>query len=140
MEQTAQTERGRGVMYSIPVRAMPKYRPRLAGGDGRSGHAYNLKRYRDWKEQTAWAIMAVVKGQSFPLTTDCALTLRIAYCKHGAGDIDNLAGGFMDAANHVLWDDDRRVRELHVYLDRHTGKPDSISFHLKRKDISVKAD
>lgn len=34
-------------------------------------------------------------------------------------------------ANAVLWDDDKRVKELHVYIARHTGKPDSIAFTLE---------
>jgi Holliday junction resolvase RusA-like endonuclease len=81
------------------------------------------------------------------LDTPCALTLHIALATHyttiaatakrkeyqraipNTGDVDNLAGAFMDAGNGILYRDDSLVVALHATLDRH-APADSVSFEI----------
>ena len=64
----------------------------------------------------------------YPADTPLALTLHFTYRTHRTADIDNLAGGFMDAANGILWDDDKQV--AHLTVTRTVTGTDSISFAL----------
>jgi Holliday junction resolvase RusA-like endonuclease len=78
------------------------------------------------------------------LDTPCALTLHIALATHyttiaatakrkeyqraipNTGDVDNLAGAFMDAGNGILYRDDAHVALLGAYKAR--SHEDSVSF------------
>ena len=65
---------------------------------------------------------------AYPLTTPCALTLHLCLRPRGGHppDADNLAGGFMDAANTILYTDDAQVLLLGAYKARNPA--DSIAF------------
>ena len=91
-------------IYVIPMRGKPKQRPRVAGK-----RAYMTKEYTAWKLDLKNRLLAKrarrVKG---------AVELDIQFMFRGGriGDIDNLAGGVMDAANGILYRDDKQVVEL----------------------------
>ena len=87
--------------YVLEVR-MPlfsKARPRLT----RSGHAYMPQTYKD--AQAEMRRQLTKQWSEEPLSGPIALHL----CVHGEarGDSDNIAGALMDAANGILWTDDR---------------------------------
>jgi Holliday junction resolvase RusA-like endonuclease len=128
-------------MPIITIRALPKERPRAAMA-GIHPHVYNKAEYNAYLSDCA----TLLRNLRLPVFTQpCALTLhfaqavRIAHVAASAkrkaysrriqpsGDADNLAGGFMDAANTILYTDDVLVHELHVTLDRHAAA-DAIHF------------
>lgn len=76
-----------------------KARPRLT----RTGHAFMPPAYK-----LAQAEMRKLIGQQWskgPLEGPVSLTLLVK--GEGRGDTDNIAGAFMDAAQGILWLDDR---------------------------------
>lgn len=93
---------------------------------------YNPTEYTEWKkivaEHLMWqgavlldepvSLSVAFSRQSFDLYVS---PLGIGDNKRtdmAAGDIDNLCGGIMDAANGVLWKDDRSVWNLESELRR----------------------
>jgi Holliday junction resolvase RusA-like endonuclease len=76
-----------------------KARPRLT----RSGHAYMPQAYKDAQAEMRRQLTKQWSGE--PLSGPVALYL----CVHGEAraDSDNIAGALMDAANGILWTDDR---------------------------------
>ena len=89
-------------------------------------------RYREAKKLLAHELWLIARERPdtypYPGDTPLALTLHFTYRTHRTADIDNLAGGFMDAANGILWDDDKQV--AHLTVTRTVTGTDSISFTL----------
>ena len=88
--------------------------------------------YVAWRTQVQHALLHLRATQQIcdmPHTQPVCLTLHLQLKPRGGhpSDADNLAGGFMDAANGVLYTDDKLVIELHVTLDRHAAA-DAIHF------------
>lgn len=87
--------------YILEVR-MPlfsKARPRLT----RFGKAYMPQAYKDAQVEMRRQLTKQWSGE--PLVEPIALYLRVY--GEGRGDSDNIAGAVMDAANGILWADDR---------------------------------
>lgn len=76
-----------------------KARPRLT----RFGKAYMPQAYKD--SQAEMRRQLASQWTDEPLTGPMALYLRVY--GEGRGDTDNIAGAIMDAANGILWTDDR---------------------------------
>jgi Holliday junction resolvase RusA-like endonuclease len=120
-------------MVLIPLRPLSKPRPRVV-----RNHTYMPAAYVHWLAAMRTALHAYVATRAnpdmrntqpaYPLTTPCALTLHLQLKPRGGHppDADNLAGGFMDAANGILYKDDAQVSLLGAYKARNPA--DSISF------------
>jgi Holliday junction resolvase RusA-like endonuclease len=70
--------------------------------------------YLDWKEVVGWEI----REQAGQPLLDGALGVKIELYGKGVfkGDIDNYVKSVLDAANGILWHDDRQVKILSVEL------------------------
>lgn len=111
----------------LEVAAMPKARPRF----GR-GRAYMDSDYEAWKAGVAQeARLRGVPLLDEPLSLSVALSrrstlIRVSTLDHLpnnrrgtlTGDVDNYAGGIMDALEGVAWVNDRQINELTVRLER----------------------
>jgi len=78
---------------------------------------YNPPAYEDWKRDVHKMLLQL----HLPvLRIPCALTLHMRLTPRGGHkpDVDNLAGGFMDAANGVLYQDDAQTALLGAYKAR----------------------
>ena len=73
-------------------------------------------RYLDSKGSVAWqyeAQMAMNDWAMLPGQTPLSVHIEFGYCKHNQ-DIDNLAKAMLDAANGIVWPDDRWIDALDV--------------------------
>lgn len=62
------------------------------------------------------------QGVTEPLEGEVAVELNV-YPASRRGDLDNFVKVTLDAANGVLWGDDRQVRELHCYRHEPSADP-----------------
>ena len=115
----------RGVMYCaacedgphwrLPVRARVKPRPLVAV---RGGHTRMPEGYMAWRE----LIRAYIFTPEQPRTGPLRMAILFRFKRKGAGDVDNLAGGIMDAFNGVIYQDDKQIEQLDVAIERHTER------------------
>ena len=91
----------------LEVEPVSKARPRFT----RSGHVYTPKKTSDYEEYLGWRFKEVIKDAP---DGDSLFGIRIVFCIKNRKriDIDNLAKAVLDAANGIIWEDDRQVREL----------------------------
>ena len=103
--------------FDLEMPAMPKARPRMGG------NVYMPRKYMAWKQAVAEELIA--QGAVLlerPVLLELELEkertrVRVAQLPHTntsrsqmlTGDVDNYLGGFMDAAEGVLWANDRNV-------------------------------
>lgn len=84
------------------------------------------RKYMLWKKQLA----AKLRENKAPLLNgNVKLCIVCYFLKHSPADVDNLAGGVMDAANGILYKDDRQVVEIRCRKQR--ALEDSISIHIE---------
>src|SRR5207249_2830412 len=76
------------------------------------------QRTRAYEQRVAWCARAAMAGARWSLTPGVryALTLRV-FRARDAGDWDNFGKSCADGMNGVVWADDRRILEAHVYLE-----------------------
>lgn len=86
-------------VLSIKQPLFSKARPRLT----RSGHAYMPQPYKD--SQSRMRTQLVEQWSNEPLEGPVALVIKAK--GEGRGDADNIAGAFMDAAQGIVFTDDR---------------------------------
>jgi Holliday junction resolvase RusA-like endonuclease len=97
---------------TLAVDPIPKGRPRLGGG-----HVYTPERTAKFETTVRW----LLRQQKIPvLTGDLAVTVTFWVSRHGS-DWDNYAKAVCDAANGIGWQDDRQIKEAHVYLHKVAG-------------------
>lgn len=101
------------VIRSETLAARVKPRPRLA----HSGHVYMPPEYMDWKKQVARPV--ALKLKKTPIYAQERITLEF-WVWSGRGDVDNLAGGIMDALNGIVWFDDDQIVDLYVHKRKKT--------------------
>lgn len=89
----------------FPARVKP--RPRTT----QTGHIYMPADYMTWKRQIAGRIALALSA--CPVWRQDRLSLELWFWT-GKGDVDNLAGGVMDALNGIAWFDDEQVIDLVV--------------------------
>ena len=104
--------------FSVRYPLFSKARPRLT----KSGHAYMPAKYKTHQMNLRHHIRLAWPHQ--PL--DVPLLLRLDLKGEGRGDVDNIAGAFMDCANELIWTDDncKIVSELSVRWEP-APKPES---------------
>lgn len=99
-----------------------KGRPRFTVINGRAV-AFTPKDTRAYEKLVASQLEASVEEQGWHAGDGpYKVTMRI-YRKRRVGDADNFCKGILDAANGILWSDDRVVKELHLYLDDDKKNP-----------------
>lgn len=89
--------------FILPIGCKPKARPKVP----RRGKAYMPPEYVAWK-----ALVAASLRQAGAQMMDGLLEMHLVVCWRGKGrgDADNYAGGVMDAAEGVLFKNDRQVK------------------------------
>lgn len=102
----------------IEMQLFSKARPRL----GASG-AYMDSSYK--QKQRKMRMLLREQWKRDPL--EGPISLRVHCQGEGRGDLDNIAGALMDAANGILWFDDRCsiITDLHITWEK-AKKPDSV--------------
>ena len=109
----------RRVEFVVQMPAKPKARPRVV-----NGKAHMPTDYSKWKRDFAWAARGAMKGAQFKGNVDVTTTffkdhvvVTIADSERqrfGQSDIDNLAGGVLDALQDGgLIVNDNKVVDLH---------------------------
>ena len=118
----------------LPVRCISKQRPRAYIRAGKVAHYMNAD-YMKWKSDVAARLREMYAGPPFegPLSLSIIAYYRLA----PKGDVDNLAGALMDAANGILWHDDGQILRLCVERLNNTGR-DGISLLIKEYKYEVK--
>ena len=96
---------------TIPGTPIPKGRPRFS----KSGHAYTPARTKGYEQTVKWLLLSEMQKQpieTLPKGTDVYLELLFRLTKRHRADLDNLIKSFSDAANGVLYEDDRQVMHI----------------------------
>jgi len=109
----------------IPLEPYAMPRPRF----GRGGHAHNTDKSRSWKQAAAIYMQMAVREYEKPVFAEGPVGVRLRFyfklpkSAHRKGDppkeqwhigrmdFDNLAKTVCDAANGILWKDDRQVSQ-----------------------------
>jgi len=94
----------------IPARVKPRPRTTM------TGHVYMPQDYSDWKKEVASTLARALKFM--PLFPQARLEMRL-WVWTSRGDVDNLAGGVMDAMTGMVWTDDSQVVDLFVRKRAH---------------------
>lgn len=88
------------VSFTIPLRPVPKGRPRY--GNGRT---YTPQKTRDYEEA-----VGMFARQYFKQSLEGDLEVNMTfYVKGRRGDCDNLQKSLLDALNGIAWIDDRQI-------------------------------
>jgi Holliday junction resolvase RusA-like endonuclease len=90
----------------MPIRVKP--RPRTT----QNGHVYMPADYMTWKRTIAGKV--AFRLQECPVFRQGMVRLDL-WIWSGRGDVDNLAGGVMDALNGIAWRDDDQIVDLAVH-------------------------
>ena len=96
-----------------PVRAKQSFRY------GRNGHSFQSARVKGWQADVGWAAQQAMRVhadqlEKFPLHGDIAVELIFIMKNKYSADSDNLSKAILDALNGIVWDDDRKVIDLHI--------------------------
>lgn len=114
----------------IPYPGKPKARPRVT----RTGHAFMPKDYMAWKDEIRAFVKQTCQAVHFDGPVKCEMVFHRDHIRfviekmeddyqYVRGDIDNLAGGLMDAIQPAkgetgLYQNDSQVRELSARIAR----------------------
>lgn len=109
------------VQVIIPVRPVPKGRPRI----GKGGHAFTPQRTRDYEADVSRFMREAMRGRA-PMKGPVAVEVTVS--KAGAvlrfwplkdhagsklrGDVDNYVKALLDAANGIIVADDKQVMKI----------------------------
>lgn len=101
-------------IFGAPV---AKQRPRTVTNPNGDAVTYTPRKTRDYENDIAWEAKAQhIRRQSGLV----AVRFRLY---GGRGDVDNIVKSCLDGMNGVVYDDDRQVEEMHVYMDRDAQVP-----------------
>lgn len=95
-----------------------KGRPRFSCIRGKP-HVYTDEKTRAAEEAIGWQLRSAMTG---PPTQEPVRVQLIFHCKKAKGDLDNLCKTVLDAANGIVFEDDKQVVWLNaeiVRVDRH---------------------
>jgi crossover junction endodeoxyribonuclease RusA len=104
------------VEMCVPGAPVPKGRPRVA-----KGRAYTPDRTAQYETAIGWAARAAMRSRR-PVESRVGVTIRVWGASPSA-DIDNIAKTVLDGMNGIVYVDDRKVDELHVYRHVSDGNP-----------------
>jgi len=96
---------------TIPGTPIPKGRPRFS----KSGHAYTPARTKGYEQTVKWLLvsdMHLTSTEIIPKDADVYMELLFRVTKRHRADLDNLVKAFSDAANGILYEDDRQITHL----------------------------
>jgi len=110
--------------FTVPMPAKSKARPRK----GANGRMHMPTDYSQWKRDFAWAAKTAMRGKRFENEVDVIMSFRKDSVnitimeserpRFGQSDIDNLAGGVMDALQDGgLIVNDSKVVDLHAMFE-----------------------
>ena len=97
-------------VYSIPMRCVPKERPRRVTKNGKTWTYMNTS-YVTWKKDFAASLRAQAP---ILLAGNLSLTATISIPDNRRGDLDNMIGSILDAAQGILFTNDKQFTELHL--------------------------
>ena len=108
------------ICIHVPFRAVPKARPRF------KSHAYTPTRTRDFEKK----LKKYLKTQFLipPIKKEVYLSIIFYFNKKSTADIDNLAKAVMDAAQGVLFENDRQVHGL--YVEKKPAENDNFNIYM----------
>src|SRR5262245_31443537 len=86
-----------------------KARPRW---NSKTGRTYTPQRTQEAEERIGWELRAAKEFRGSSAVGRFGVEITITTTRKG--DLDNYAKLILDAANGVLWADDRQVDDLHV--------------------------
>ena len=113
-----------GIAITIPGKPLPKGRPRVV-----NGRAYTDPKTRGYEAFLSIAMRNLAAQHRWTLPTgdvSVRIVLRFANAVHG--DVDNCAKAILDAANGVLFRDDKCVRSLYIEREWATAeRPEGIT-------------
>lgn len=100
--------------FTVPGQPLPYQRAVFHGK-----RTLTPKRTREYRRSLVLCA-AATKPSEWPLDARYAVTIDAVFSDKRHRDLDNVAKQVCDAANHVVWNDDSQVDELHVrrHLDR----------------------
>lgn len=116
------------LLLSLDIDGDPvaKGRPRVS----RDGHLYTPKITRDAEKLLAEELRLHIRR---PTSELCEVTLDFRTATNRRTDIDNFAKLVLDAANKIVWEDDRQVVWLLVEIERGSRHPGtSITVRTRR--------
>ena len=109
------------VVVTIPIRPVPKGRPRI----GRGGHAFTPQKTRDYEAAVSKIMRQAMTGRAQiqgPVRVSIQINpsgvVAVFSPIHGhtgsklRGDVDNYAKAIMDAANGIIFADDKQVMRI----------------------------
>lgn len=106
------------VRFEIPVKPIPKGRPRLG-----AGHVYTPKRTKTFEDQVRFLCRAAFNAQGVK-PFDKGVCVYVRFCFKGnkdgynyttPADIDNLEKSLFDGMNSIAYKDDRQI----VFVQAH---------------------
>lgn len=102
------------IRLTLPVNPIPQGRARVTFGK-HGVHAYTPPRTAAYYDTIQLALK--IAGIRKPLHELLDVKMRFwRNCRGLPGDATNLAKGLEDAANKILWEDDRQIRRLEIEL------------------------
>jgi len=109
-------------IYTFPGEPIPKGRPRMT----KTGHVYTPKRTERAEDEIRWLLKSQgAKLTGEPVYLTAAFDSKYTADNVKAPDLDNLIKLVQDAAQGLLFENDRQVVEIHAYLERGAEKPET---------------
>lgn len=106
---------------TLEVEPKPKARPRI---NTKTRGRYLPPKCREYQEELEWQLRTKYDGKVMetPLTVRLKLYRQMPVLSPKYGDLDNLAKAVLDAANGILWKDDRQIISLTVEKYEGSGR------------------
>ncbi len=121
--------------FILPGEPTPKGRPRFSVVRGKV-HTYTPAKTLAAEQEIQWRIRGQVQGPPSKEQFHVALAF---YCKSKTVDIDNLVKLIFDAANGIVWVDDKQVASLHAVIHRGSTDPHTVVQFSEIQSESVAA-
>lgn len=107
---------------TIPGEPTPKGRPRFSCIKGKP-HTYTPAKTLAAEQEIGWHLRSAHSGPAMTGDVHVAVTF---YCKSKTSDADNLLKCLLDAANGIVFEDDRQVTSVHLKLIRVAKDPHTV--------------
>jgi Holliday junction resolvase RusA-like endonuclease len=114
----------------IDGKAVPKGRPRVYHHDRYGRELARPRTVTPARTVVAEEMIRVAIQQQNPglCPTEGLVSVDLTFYRPGAGDLDNLIKSVLDAANGVIWKDDRQVRRIEAVMwkGKRFGEPRTV--------------